>query len=156
MSHDTNTDTDTGTDTDTDFAAAGDELTNLASLVGGRAWGLDRQNPRIYLPASRGRKNYFFFPDYPTGDAEQPLGGAEFGVWIADCGQPGAWYASQRRLEISAHHRHGLAIQAAQASRWGIAEQIMECDEIGDADVDLASGHLLNGRVDEAVAILGL
>lgn len=52
------------------------QLNELANLIEGSAWGADRGKPRIYMRSTRDRKIFFDFPDCPTGDADDVLGGA--------------------------------------------------------------------------------
>ena len=134
------------------------QLSALASLIGGSSWGAKIGKPRIYMRTCRGRKIFFDFPDCPTGDPREMLGGESLKVYIDDCGQSPRWYASQRRLAIEAHWRHGLALSAAQAGDMPLAESIMDCDDDdwNADDVDTAAGHFLNGRTAQAAESLGL
>ena len=134
------------------------QLKRLAGIIGGNAWGVDRSMPRIYMRSgSRDRKFYFDFPDWPTGESAEILGGERFQVRINECGQAPAWYASQRKIAIKSYTRHALAISAAQADAWELAEMIMNRDEeYSDGEIDEAAGHLLNGRIDEARTCLDL
>lgn len=139
------------------FAAVAQQLAALSSLVGGKPWGADKGKPRVYL--ATGRKDvkvYFEFPDFPTGDERDLLGGAAFKVFIDDCGQHPNWYKSQREKLLRSHYRESLAIQAF-ADDQDLARAIMQREEpYTAAEVDDAGRHLANGRIAEARASLGL
>lgn len=137
-------------------------LNRMAEIVGGNAWGLDKGKPRIYMPLKRrDAKAYFDFADAAYSSAQQPingtttLGGAVLKIFIDDCGQAPQWYKSQREKLVSRFQREGLAIMAYEADE-SLAEAIMELDEIDDDQVNTVSGHLVNGRVAEARAALGM
>lgn len=136
------------------------QLNELANLIEGSAWGADRGKPRIYMRSTRDRKIFFDFPDCPTGDADDVLGGARFQCYIDDCGQHPRWYQSQRSLEIKSHRHEAIALAAAcypGSSGWELAEQIMEREHDYSAkDIDDAASHLVNGRLVEAAEALGL
>lgn len=73
------------------------QLEERADLVDGKPWGVAQGKPRIYLQSRRDAKVYVEFPDYPTGDETDLLGGAELKVFIEECGQHPNWYKAQRR-----------------------------------------------------------
>lgn len=129
---------------------AKNELKRLASLVGGKNWGVAQGKPRIYMPSRRDKKVYFDFPDYPNGDATAPLGGASAKNCIDECGQ------GEKQKTMRGLYRPGLAIAAAQAGDDELAQLIMDRDDDITADeLGRASHELINGRVDEARRILG-
>ena len=139
--------------------AAASQLEKLAELVRGRAGGVPQGKPRIYLRrgVARGRSVYFAFPDFPSGDAVAPLGGAALKIYIDDCAQTPRWYASQKRQEAVAAASASLALSAAAAGEWELAEKITACDaDWTESEMDTAGRHLLNGRFREAAEALGL
>lgn len=135
-----------------------EQLEKLAALIGGKAWGLDKGKPRIYMPSRRDCKVYFDFPAPAYASPEDEingavdLGGAALRVYIDDCGQHPNWYASQKAKMIAARAKDSLAIQAAQSDDWELAQVILDFDD--DLDVDDISNHLTNGRLAEARAML--
>lgn len=131
-----------------------DQLHAAATLIGGKPWGADRGMPRIYMRSSKDRKIYFDFPDFPTGDASDVLGGARLQCRIDDCGQHANWYRGQRAKIVESFQTHALALAAATHDR-ALAEAIMDHDgEFDDRDVDALSGHFSNGRIDAAREIV--
>lgn len=143
------------------------ELTRLADLVGGKAWGAEKMKPRIYMPSRRDCKVYFQFEDavYPAGGADAPIDrvicglfGASLQVFIDDCGQHPNWYKGQREKILRANFKASLAIQAAvcEDEDPGLGGEIMEMEEVTGEQLDEAGAHLANGRVHAARAALGL
>jgi len=127
-----------------------DQLTAAAALIGGKAWGADKGKPRIYIQTRRRDVTaYFSFPDATAAD----LGGAKLEVYIEDCGQTGAWYASQKEKIRSNLAPHGLVLIALRAGHAELAEQILDRSWTAD-QIDQAADALLNGRVAEATAML--
>jgi hypothetical protein len=124
------------------------QLTEAAKLVGGRPWGADRGKPRIYLRSARDRKVFFEFPDYPTGDVDDVLGGAKLSVSIDDCGQHPNWYKGQRAKIIAGHACTAIAL--AVRSDIDLAEAILDCDgEFDEDELDSLWSHAANGRLAE-------
>lgn len=131
-----------------------DQLKRWAEIVGGKPWGAEKGRPRIYMPTRRDCKVYFDFPDFPTGDEKQILGGARFQCFIDNCGQHPHWYQSQRQMLMVAHYKTMLALSALAAYDEQLARDIMELAEV-DADMlDEAGGHLCNGRTAEAREVI--
>jgi len=85
------------------FAAVAQQLAARSALIGGKPWGAAQGKPRIYMPSRRDCKVYFEFPDFPTGDETDLLGGACLKVLIDDCGQHPNWYKSQRAKLLAQH-----------------------------------------------------
>lgn len=107
-------------------------LAAAAEIVGGQAVVIN-ERPVIHLAADALAE----FPDYPTGDEVDPLGGARLTG-------PGAWrYAA-----------HGLALEAWRAGDPELARRIMAAGDLSDAEVDALASHLANGRVAEAEAVI--
>ena len=139
------------------FAATAQQLAARSSLIGGRPWGAAQGKPRIYMPSRRDCQVYFAFPDYPTGDEKDLLGGSCLKVFVDECGQHPNWYAAERKKLICSHYREGLALSALEQGDEDLARAIMDRDEDFDAaEVDAASGHMVNGRLAEARAALSL
>ena len=134
------------------------QLKARAALVGGTDWGVAEGNPRIYLQSRRDAKVFFEFPDYPTGDQGDLLGGCALRVLIDECGQHPNWYRGQRAKMMEAHRREFIALCALHAGDEALARDLMDdehCDdEITDEMMDEAGGHLVNGRLAEARAVL--
>ncbi len=127
-----------------------DQLTAAAALIGGKAWGADKGKPRIYIQTRRRDVTaYFSFPDADAAD----LGGARLEVYIEDCGQTGAWYASQKEKIRANLAPHGLVLIALRAGHAELAEQILDRSWTAD-QIDQAADALLNGRVAEVIALL--
>ncbi|GMV72860.1 MAG: hypothetical protein AMXMBFR77_26970 [Phycisphaerales bacterium] len=127
------------------------QLDRWAEITGGSAWGADRGMPRIYFGSRRDVRAFFDFPDFPTGDSEDLLGGARANVYVEDCGQHENWYKSQRAKVRASLQRPGLALCALHAGAEDLAREIMADD--GDLDgalIDEVSSHLANGRLAEA------
>lgn len=140
------------------FETVTNQLATAAEIIGGRPWGADKGKPRIYMPSScRGRKVFFEFPDFPTGDPADQLGGAALKIFIDDCGQHANWYTSQRQKVVHRMYRPSLALSAIHAGDAGLAAEIMDRDDdITAEEIDAAGGHLINGRIAEARETLGL
>ena len=132
-----------------------EELTKLAELIGGKAWGADKGKPRIYMRSSRDRKVFFMFPDAVDGDCGC-LGGAALKVYIDDCGQAGNWYKSQRQREMHGQRGNALALAAAcDGGDWELAEQLVEYgDDFSDVEIDELASHLVNDRLYEARSLV--
>ncbi len=127
-----------------------DQLTAAADLIGGKAWGADKRKPRIYLQIRRRDVTaYFSFVDADDTD----LGGARLEVYIEDCGQSAAWYASQKEKIRSSLAPQGLVLIALRAGHAELAEQILDRSWTAD-QIDQAADALLNGRVAEVIALL--
>lgn len=139
-------------------------LEAMATLVGGRAWGLDKGKPRIYMPSSKDRKVFFDFTDAAfsspehLSDAGATLGGATLCVGTDDCGQAPAWYESQKRImmQLDSVRRASMAIMAFESDEAFAAAIMAKEDELTDDEIDAASSHLVNGRIAEAKEALGL
>lgn len=120
-------------------------LENLAKLIGGNPWGESIDKPRIYMPSKH--RVFFSFPDYPTGEKSDPLGGAKFNVWIEGETIRAVIVAKQNQLYRD-HYKHSLALEAARWE-WGLAEQIMRSETPLDrTSVDVLSADLINGRLE--------
>ena len=132
------------------------QLADWAQAIGGKPWGLDLGKPRIYMRSAKDRKVFFSFPDFPTGDDSNPLGGAKANVYIDDCGQAGAWYRSQREREMRRLYRGSLALDALDQGEPGLAGEIMDGGDIQAEALNAASKHLINGRIADARAELGM
>ena len=115
---------------------------------------MPKGKPRIYMKTRRDVTAFFYFPDYPSGDPDNLLGGAGLSVFIEECQQPAAWYTSQRQMIVESFYSEGLAIEAWDYSR-PLADKMMEYGEFTAAQVDEISGHLVNGRVVEASDAIG-
>ncbi len=127
-----------------------DQLTAAANLIAGKAWGADKGKPRIYIQTRRRDVTaYFAFPDATAAD----LGGAQLQVYIEDCGQSGAWYASQRQQIRESMLGRSIALIALRAGHADLVEQILDRSWTAD-QVDQAADALLNGRVAEVIALL--
>lgn len=127
-----------------------DQLTAAAAAIGGKAWGAEKGKPRIYLQMRRRDVTaYFSFPDADAAD----LGGAKLEVYIEDCGQSGAWYASQKEKIRSNLAPQGLVLIALRAGHAELAEQILDRSWTAD-QIDQAADALLNGRLAEVIAML--
>lgn len=127
-----------------------DQLTAAAAAIGGKPWGADKGKPRIYIQTRRRDVTaYFAFADADAAD----LGGARLEVYIEDCGQSGAWYASQKQKIRANLAPHGLVLIALRAGHAELAEQILDRSWTAE-QVDQAADALLNGRVDEVIALL--
>lgn len=130
------------------------DLKEMAELIGGRPWGLDKDKPRIYMPSMKGRSICFEFPDW---DKEENFGGATLHVWIDDCGQPPAWYVSQKQMEMRRFTKHGLALLAmidGEPEGLALAGRFMALDGLDDDLIDVLAHHLVNGNIAEATALL--
>lgn len=126
------------------------QLTKWAGIIGGKPWGADKGKPRIYMPSRRDVKAFFEFPDYPTGDESDLLGGAKFSVYIDDCGQHANWYASQKEKMSQQNRKASLALLALHAGSEELAAQLLEAD----VDEDKMAAHLINGRIEDAKALI--
>ena len=141
-----------------------EELERAAELIGGKAWGIDKGKPRIYMPSRKDTKVYFEFPDaaYSTeNDLVSEvvcLGGARLCVWIEDCGQHPHWYESQRQLVHKRQQVNALALAAFSAGDEALAEAIASSDpdQFDGHRIDEAASSLVNGRTAEARHVLGL
>ena len=133
------------------------QLESAATLIGGKPWGAEHGKPRIYLNAPRrDAKVYAEFPDCPTGDRQELLGGANIVVQIADCGQAASWYSSERKKLARRYWRESLALSAIQCQDLALARDIMDIDrsEMTAELVDEVAAHLVNARLAEARAAL--
>ena len=130
------------------------QLKDAAELIGGKAWGMDKAKPRIYMPSRKDMKVYFTFDDWTTDE----LGGARLCIYINDCGQPANWYPSQKAKVMDGMQRAGLALCAFDTEESGpLPRMIMESEEeLSNDQLDAASRHLMNGRIDEAMEVLNL
>lgn len=127
-----------------------DQLTAAAAAIGGKAWGVEKGKPRIYVQTRRRDVTaYFSFPDADAAD----LGGAQLQVYIEDCGQSGSWYASQKEKIRSSLAPQGLVLIALRVGHAELAEQILDRSWTAD-QIDQAADALLNGRVAEVIALL--
>ena len=127
-----------------------DQLTASAALIGGKAWGADKGKPRIYVQTRRRDVTaYFSFVDADDTD----LGGARLEVYIEDCGQSGAWYASQKEKIRSNLASQGLVLIALRAGHAELAQQILDRSWTAE-EIDQAADALLNGRSAEVIAML--
>lgn len=138
-----------------------EQLERAAEIVGGKAWGLDKLKPRIYMPSRKDMKVYFEFPDCTyetpddTADAIKQLGGACLKVFIDDCGQSPSWYSSQKKLVMDRQQVASLALCAyTLCDDDDLACKIMELEEIEDDTLNGAANHLVNGRAAEARSVL--
>lgn len=142
------------------------QLEELAGIVRGNAWGADRMRPRIYFNV--GRRDAKVFADfaedavYPD-DADSEVDGVATGlfghvirVYLDDCGQSPKWYASQKRRLRESMFTEALAISAYTAGDRALAIDIMERGDVTADELDDAAAHLINGRLAEARAALGL
>lgn len=136
------------------------QLRDLADLVHGKPWGLDKGKPRVYLDMKRrDTKVFFSFPDWD----ETALGGAKFECFIDPCGQPAAWYTSQREMlrkgclgasmalaiyqtVLDVRQDRDLAVSTAKKF---LADPILDEDRYNKMASDLA-----NGRVDEVIGMI--
>jgi hypothetical protein len=127
------------------------ELSKLADMINGKAWGADNGKPRIYMSSRKDMKVYFEFPDF---DGEE-LGGARLQILIDECGQSAKWYASQKALVMQRDEIRAasLAIMMAEDDIQA-AKEIMDLDEISDEMVDSLGHMLVNGRYAEAAAAI--
>ena len=139
------------------------QLELMADIIGGKAWGIDKYKPRIYLQYRRDVNCYFSFPDavYPDGDTDVEdtagdIGGSRLNVYIDDCGQHPNWYKKQKSDVMQSYMKHSLALSAiTHCEDEGLARQIMEIDEkLTAQEIDDASHHLINGRSEEAREVL--
>jgi hypothetical protein len=138
-----------------------EHLETAADIVGGKAWGVDKLRPRIYMPSRRDMKVYFEFPDctFTSPDDEAnaitQLGGSSLKVFIDDCGQAPAWYDSQRRGVYKKHMMSSLALAAyTLCDDETLARQIIDAEELDDAIVGELDRHIINGRGPAARAVL--
>ncbi len=151
------------------------QLTLLAEAIHGNAWGIAQLKPRIYFKNHRKDVKVFIsFSDacFTRGDQNwqddsASLGGATLQVQIADCGQHGSWYSSQRekiekayRAEFSAvsiaDAFFGSGIYDAEKIHLAMAE-VMAADidaMYDDASINAFAHEAINGRVEEAMAII--
>ena len=133
------------------------QLEKWAKFIGGCPWGADRGKPRIYMRSRKDIKIFFGFPDSPTGDESDLLGGATLVILIDECGQPPNWYAAQRRVMMRSQYRASLILAALHAGDEVLARDIADREgPVTAAESDAASGELLNGRIVEARTVLGL
>ncbi len=132
------------------------KLKELAELVGGKAWGADIGKPRIYLPAAKGRTVYVYFPDFPTGDDDEPFGGGVISVYIDACGQHPNWYHSQREREMKRRVWVSLTICAHNLQMDAEVVEKIRSIPWHELPEDLYSlDHaLLNGKVEKATDII--
>lgn len=132
-------------------------LNDIATVTGGKAWGLDKGKARVYFKASRRDTSIFLdFADYTSDN----LGGAVLKVFIEACGQPGAWYVSQKRIIMDNYTAASMAAMAYTASTSegrdvaiANAELAMQVDWNADL-VNSVSAAFVNGRIAEAVAAM--
>lgn len=127
------------------------ELSRIAAVIGGRAWGADLGKPRIYLPSRRDIKAWIEYPDATSDD----LGGGRLVVEVAPCGQTAAWYDSQHRIAMESRMQTMLAATAARHDE-ALADAIIVADEMTPEQIDAVASMLANGRLDEARAAIGL
>jgi hypothetical protein len=134
-----------------------EQLAAMPELIGGKAWGLDKGKPRIYLPSRRDMKVYFAFDDAayssPTDEVSGAvtLGGARLCVQIDDCGQHPNWYAGQKAKVAEAQRLNSLALMVAEAGDFELARRVVAN---GVDDDDEFAGHVINGRLTEAAALV--
>ena len=102
-----------------------EQLAQLATLVGGKSWGISQGYPRIYMPSRKDCRVYFEFLDYPTGDPADLLGGVKLQVFIDDCDQHPNWYKGQRAKIAESMHQSAFAIEAYQGGQIELAEKII-------------------------------
>ena len=136
-----------------------EQLEAAAELIGGKAWGIDKGKPRIYMPSRRDCKVYFDFPDAAySSPADQVsatvvLSGAQLKIYIEDCGQHPNWYASQKARIRARQGANGLALMAFIAGDEQLARDLL--DGLADGvDGDAFAAHVVNGRMDEARALV--
>ena len=145
-----------------------EQLDLMAEIIGGKAWGVEKLKPRIYMNAGRKDVTAFYeFPDasYTDGDQEADaihvLGGSNFKLFLDDCGQAANWYRSQKEKLLANFQLAGLAMCVMQ---YGLndeavaaARKIMEQDEdFSDEQLNSASHEFLNGRIAAGLAALSL
>lgn len=136
-----------------------EQLTQAAEIVGGKAWGLDRGKPRIYLPSRRDAKVYISFEDAAychTDDVVSGtcgLFGAKLNCFIDDCGQSPNWYRSQKAQMLAG------ARAAFDAVTWFLfSGNADEAERFADGELqidDEAASHMINGREGQARAAIG-
>ena len=137
------------------------DLNIWAELIDGSPWGYDKGRPRIYINGfGKSTKVYFYFPDHD----DESLGGAVLAIQLADCGQPGAWYAGQKRKIASDQRIRKRLIALMILSNFGNgvfaihwAKEVMAADYDDDGldeHFDDLCNHLINGRHCDAKAIL--
>jgi len=138
---------------------AEDKLNQIAEIIGGRPWGVDKLKPRVYMNGHRKDIKVFFeFPDAaydPRNPADDDyLGGDKLSIFIDDCGQHPNWYRGQREKIAKQYYPHMLAVAAIGCDEVDFAKTIMDDDEIeiNAALLDEMSGHLINGRAAKAKA----
>jgi hypothetical protein len=133
------------------------QLEERAALVGGKAWGVAQGKPRIYLRSRRDVKVYVDYPDYPTGDSNDLLGGPALRVLINECDQHSNWYASQREKLMRDHRGIFLALSIWSDGDPQLAAEIAEEGiDVDDATLDAVANHSANGRFIEARQLLSL
>lgn len=103
------------------------------------------------IEAQKNTKIFYDFPDY----VPEYLGGAALKVFIDECGQSPKWYASQRKILMSAQTANGLALSALDNCSEELAKEILEFDDEWEDDLINEIAHeLINGREDSARALL--
>lgn len=137
-----------------------DELARRAKVIGGKAWGADKQKPRIYMNV--GRKDvsaYFMFPDakYETDSQEWDeftgLGGSRFCVYIDDCGEKPEWYTAQKSLVRERFRGKALALIALDREDEELAKQFAEAETIEEEVFEKLHRLLSDGKLDEARSV---
>ena len=133
------------------------QLGERAALVGGKAWGVAKGKPRIYLPSRKDIKIFVEYPDYPTGADADLLGGPKLCVFVDECGQHANWYKAEREKAVRSNRRAFVALSILADGDAKLAADLMESDAVlTDAMIDESGSHSVNARFDEARKVLGL
>jgi len=131
------------------------QLNQAAKLIGGKPRGLERGAPQIYMKVRRDITVYYSFPDFPTGDADDLLGGAKLCVYIDDCGQAPKWYASQKAIVRRNQYGRSLALSALRAGMKTLALELVHSDcRFTERDADAIAHAIDNDHADEAREIV--
>lgn len=144
------------------MATIATELKRRAEFIGGRAWGADKQKPRIYLQAGKKTVSaYFHFPKAVYESAEQKwdefsgLGPPEFKVFIEDDGdgQRQDWKALRRGYEEQFRMK-GLALAALDAGDEDLAKALTNSGDVDDGIFEHLQKLLLAGKAADARDLL--
>lgn len=135
-----------------------EHLAALAAIVDAKPWGAAQFKPRLYLRSRKDITLFISFEDacYTSPDEEVTaifcLAGCKLHCFIDECGQSPKWYASQRRIAME------NARPAFDAVMWALhTDNLAEAEEIFENEIEITdeiANHLINGRIDEARALL--
>jgi hypothetical protein len=137
------------------------ELDRRAKVVGGRAWGADKQKPRVYVNV--GRKDVSAFFDYPEcvfepsdkqWDAVGGLGKAVLKVFVEDTGKGKEWYMTEKEKVREKLRGKLLSLMAFDVGDEELAADLAKLASLDDSVYEDLFNRLTEGDAAAAREVL--